>query len=112
MEWELLCAGISLLVLGILTIAGSSIATECYNENKAYSEKKTSNYNFLIINLVSAILVVLISFVSIYFAFTKKPMIIRQVATSAIQAGQAAATSAIAPPAYRQIAGSWRMKRK
>lgn len=101
MEWELLFAGISLLTLAVLTIAGTSIATECYNENKDFADKKKSNYNFLIINLASAVLVVILAIVSIYFAFTKKPKVITVVSTPV----------AVAPKPV-QAGGAWRMKRK
>lgn len=92
MEWELLFAAISLLTLGVLTIAGSSIATECYNENKEYADKKKSNYNFLIINLTIAIATIIFAFISIYFAFTKKPKVVTVTMPTAprpIQAGGA-----------------------
>jgi hypothetical protein len=64
---------ISMLLGGIFSIATSSIATECYNydgKSAELKDKKQSNFNFIIVNLVSAILVVLSAFAGIYFSLT------------------------------------------
>lgn len=71
MNTQMLLTAISLLLVGIFSIATSSIAIECYNkeEHKTFKTEKTDNFNFVIVNLVSAIVMVLVSFASIYFAF-------------------------------------------
>lgn len=70
MNINLLVTALALLIGGIFSIATSSIATECYNNNSAFKDTKKDNYTFLIVNLVSAILTVLIAFSSMYMAAT------------------------------------------
>lgn len=67
-----LIIALAMLIGGVFSIATSSIATQCYNENTGvYSSKNSvSNFNFIIVNLVSAILVVLSAIAGIYFAVT------------------------------------------
>ena len=69
MNGYLFIAAFSMLVGGIFSIATSSIAINCYNKNEKTKEETPSNFNFLIFNLVCAILLVLIGCISIYFAF-------------------------------------------
>lgn len=70
MNVNLLVTAIALLVGGVFSIASSSIGTECYIQNTSFKDSKSSNYTFLIVNLVSAILTVLIAFSSMYLAAT------------------------------------------
>jgi hypothetical protein len=44
-------------------------AIECYNKNESIKKEKENNFNFLISNLVCAILLVIVGCLSIYFAF-------------------------------------------
>lgn len=53
--------GLSLLVIGIFTIATSSIAIECYNKHKDFKTEKKHNFNFIIATLVMGILGILSS---------------------------------------------------
>lgn len=69
MNWYLFIAAFSMFVGGILSIASSSIGTQCYNENPQIKEEKPDNFNFLVSNLVSAILLVILGCLSMYFAF-------------------------------------------
>ena len=69
MNTTLLFTAIALLILGIFSIAASSIGTECYNKHESYKTEKKSNFDFLVVNLVSAIVMVLLAFVSIYMSF-------------------------------------------
>lgn len=64
--------GIAFLILltGSFATASSAIGMECYNSNADLKGKKPSNYNFLIVNLVFAILSILIGIFSIYAGFT------------------------------------------
>lgn len=73
MNSQMFLTAISLLLVGIFSIATSSIAIECYDykehATKAIKDAKKDNYTFVIVNLVFAILMVLVSFASAYFAF-------------------------------------------
>ena len=67
----MLMTAISLLLVGIFSIATSSIAIECYDykdTTKTIKEAKEGNYTFVIVNLVFAIIMVIVSFASAYFA--------------------------------------------
>jgi hypothetical protein len=55
-----------MIVVGIFTIATSSIAIECYNKNTGFKETKKPNFNFVIATLVMGILAVLSAFVIIF----------------------------------------------
>lgn len=70
MNSQMFLTAISLLLVGIFSIATSSIAIECYNKNETMKNEKKDNYNFIIVNLTFAILMVLVSFASAYFAIT------------------------------------------
>jgi hypothetical protein len=69
MNGYLFIAAFSMLLGGIFSIATSSIAIECYNKNETIKKEKENNFNFLISNLVCAILLVIVGCLSIYFAF-------------------------------------------
>jgi len=68
MNTQMFFTAISLLVVGILSIATSSIAIECYNKNEQMKTDKKDNYNFVIVNLTFAIIMVLVSLASAYLA--------------------------------------------
>jgi uncharacterized membrane protein YidH (DUF202 family) len=70
MNYYLLLAALSLLVMGIFAIAASSIGIECYNtkEHEEMKKEKKTNFDFLIVVLVSAILMVITAGISIYLA--------------------------------------------
>ena len=68
MNTQMLLTAISLLLVGILSIATSSIAIECYEKNAQMKTDKKDNYNFIIVNLTAAIIMVFVSFASIYFS--------------------------------------------
>jgi len=70
MNTQMFLTAISLLLVGILSIATSSIAIECYNTNEKMKTEKKDNYNFVIVNLTFAIIMVLVSFASAYFAIS------------------------------------------
>lgn len=64
MNIKILGAGIALFILGVLSIATSSITIECYNKHESYKKEKKDNFNFAIATLVSGILAVLSGCVS------------------------------------------------
>ena len=66
---QILSTAIIFLIAGILGIATSSIATECYDKNPAYKDSKRDNYNFVIVNLVCNIFILLLSLYSLYLGF-------------------------------------------
>jgi hypothetical protein len=68
MNAKMLMAALALLLGGIFSIATSSMAIECYNQHEPFKQSKMENFNFLIVNIVSAILLVLTAFVSMYLA--------------------------------------------
>ena len=69
MNTNLLGMAISVIVAAIFAIATSSIATECYDQNATFKESKKDNYNYIIVNLVSNILMLLVALFSLYLSF-------------------------------------------
>ena len=59
MNQQLLAFGVFLLVVGVVSIASSSIGINCYNNCADQKEAKKSNFNFLVLNLVLAIVLTL-----------------------------------------------------
>lgn len=72
MNAQMLGTAIFLMLVGVFSIATSSIAIECYDykdhSTKKIKDEKKDNYTFLIVNLVFAIIMVLVSFASMYLA--------------------------------------------
>ena len=68
MNVKLLIAAISLFITGILTVAVSSIAIECFNKNEGFKNEKKSNFDFTVTVLVSSIMMVIAGAGSIYLA--------------------------------------------
>lgn len=66
---NLLGTAMIFLIAGILGIATSSIATECYDKNPEFKESKRDNYAYIIVNLVCNIFLLLISLYSLYLGF-------------------------------------------
>lgn len=62
---------LSLLTTGVFYIATTSIGIQCLNDNKKETSS-TSSYYFLIVNLVSAILVILSAIIMLYMSITGK----------------------------------------
>ena len=58
--------GLIVLVVGILTIATTSIGINCYNNCPTEKESKKSNFNYLVMNLVLSILLTLGSMFFLY----------------------------------------------
>lgn len=75
MNIKIVATAVSLLVAAIFMIATSSIGTECYNmdQNKTLKTEKKDSFNFLVINLVSAIVLLLLAIGSIYLGVTSPP---------------------------------------
>jgi surface polysaccharide O-acyltransferase-like enzyme len=61
-----------LLSAAVFLVATTSIATECYNQNKGFKDTKKDNFTFLVVTLVSAILMILSAFGSMYLG-VKEP---------------------------------------
>jgi len=53
-----------LMIIGIFSVAASSIGIQCYSD-----KPRDTNYNFLIVNLVLALLLMLSAFGSMAVAF-------------------------------------------
>jgi cytochrome bd-type quinol oxidase subunit 1 len=70
MNPKMLSTALAMLIAGIFSIATSSIAIECYNQDssKDFKASKQNNFNFVVINLVSAIITVLLGAFCIYAA--------------------------------------------
>lgn len=69
MNTYLLITAILMTVAGIFSTTTSSMAVDCYNNNESYKTENENNFIFLIVNLVSAILIILIGSSSIGLAF-------------------------------------------
>jgi hypothetical protein len=60
-----------MFVAGILFVATSAIGLECYDKNQDFKNQKQSNWYFLLANIISAILTILIASMSMYLAGSK-----------------------------------------
>ena len=67
---KMMITAIAIVVAAIFGIATSSIATECFNKNESYKTEKQSNFNFVVVNLVCNIVMLLLGFGCIYMAAT------------------------------------------
>lgn len=61
MEFQEILVVLFLLVTGVFSTATSSIGVQCYNDNASYKDAKKNNYNFLIVNVVSAVSMILVA---------------------------------------------------
>jgi ABC-type molybdate transport system permease subunit len=66
MNSTLLGFGVFLLLVGVIGIATSSIGINCYNSCSAEKQKSKNNFNFLVINLIASILLLLGSLAFLY----------------------------------------------
>jgi heme/copper-type cytochrome/quinol oxidase subunit 2 len=71
MQPGILFAALITLIAGVFMIATSAIGKECYDKNPKMKEEKKSNDNFLILNIIMAVVVVLVSFLLFYLGFQK-----------------------------------------
>lgn len=69
MQTDLFSAAFSILVAAIFLIAANAIAAECYDKNPDYKATKASNFNFTVVNIVSAVALVLFSIYSMVVAW-------------------------------------------
>jgi hypothetical protein len=67
---KMMMTAIAIVVAAIFGIATSSIATECFNKNESFKNEKKDNFNFVVINLVCNIVMLLLGFGCIYMAAT------------------------------------------
>lgn len=58
----------SIFILGILGIAVSSIATECYDKNPTFKTEKKDNYGYVIAMIVINIIVLFLASSSVAMA--------------------------------------------
>ena len=68
MDIKYLLLAILLLGFAALAIASNSIGIKCANQNATWKEGQKTNFQFLVSQLVSAILMVLCAFLGIYLA--------------------------------------------
>lgn len=71
MDLKNLFIAIFVLIGGVFSIATSALATQCYNSEGKGTDLKSgspNSFNFIIVNMVSAILVILSAMAGIYFA--------------------------------------------
>jgi len=68
MNVNLFLVAISGIITAIFAMATSSLATNCFNVNEKYKEENKDSFNYIIVNLVSNILMILISIGSIYMS--------------------------------------------
>lgn len=71
MNQQLVAFGVFLLVVGVVSIASSSIGINCYNSCPDQKESNKNNFNFLVVNLVLAILLTLASLGFLYLQATQ-----------------------------------------
>ena len=70
MNTTTLLAACSILLTAIMGIATSSIAVECYDKHEDFKTEKETNYTYTIVNLVSNILMIVISIICLYLGVT------------------------------------------
>ena len=70
MNPKIISTACSLLSAGVFLVATTSIATECYNENTSFKDKKKDNFTFLVITLIVAIIMIIAAGGSIYLGIT------------------------------------------
>jgi hypothetical protein len=70
---RMLSTAIAIVIAAIFGIATSSIATECFNKNESFKNEKKDNFNFVVVNLVCNIIMLLLGFGCIYLAI-QSPM--------------------------------------
>ena len=56
-------------IASIFSIASTAIGIQAFNNNKVWKDSHKTNFNFLVINLVVSIIVLLLAFVAIFFYF-------------------------------------------
>ena len=71
MNQQLVAFGVFLLVVGVVSIASSSIGINCYNKCDEQKKESKNNFNFLVLNLVLAILLTLASIGFLYLQATQ-----------------------------------------
>jgi hypothetical protein len=57
------------IISGIFSIASTTIGIEAYNRNSAWKNSHMGHFNFLVINLVVSIVVLLLAFVALFLHF-------------------------------------------
>lgn len=66
MNAKLMIAASVMFLGGVFSVATSSIAIECYNKNEQTKKEKRTNFDFLVFNLISAIIVIIVASICIY----------------------------------------------
>lgn len=78
MNIRLLLIAIIIIIAAIFSISTSSIGVECYNYDKSgktLQSEKPSNLSFLVYNVVSASLMIVLGLISIYIGWNADPEI-------------------------------------
>ncbi len=57
------------VIASIFSIASTTIGIQSFDQNIAWKNSHKSNFNFLVVNLVVSILVLLLSFVALFLYF-------------------------------------------
>jgi len=70
MNPKMLMIACATFISAIFGIAASSIATECFNKHESFKKEKESNYNFIIVNMVCNIIMLLLGGGCIYLGAT------------------------------------------
>ncbi len=60
MDPKIISAGLVMLIIGVFTVAVSSISIQCFNKHKDFKTEKETNFNFTIVALASGVLTILI----------------------------------------------------
>ena len=58
MQQSLMINAVLIIAAGIVLISTNSIAIQCYNDNTSYKAERTSNFYWVVLNLIAAIVVV------------------------------------------------------
>lgn len=66
----MMSTALAIVVAAVFGIATSSIATECFNKNESFKNEKKDNFNFVVVNLVCNIVMLLLGFGCIYISAT------------------------------------------
>lgn len=88
---------ILMLVIAITSIATSSIGIQCYNkcDSPNMNQQMPKNKNYLVINLVLAIFLLIFSFPALYYAWLMPSLPIGQMINAANSLGAASTAGAL-----------------
>ena len=69
MQQSMMINAALIIAIGIVLISTNSIAIQCYNDNASYKAERAASYNWVMLNLAAAALVVMYGGYEAYKAY-------------------------------------------